>query len=155
MFMVQVPTAADILVGSIGEFEVWVDPVGIGDIVGAQFSIGYDPTVLEVVSVSHIGTTLLFSVPAVIDNAAGSALFAAFTFTPLGASQAPFPFATVTFKSKASPAIGTTDVVFEYAIDPAPIGSKTSVTNTLGEELLGVTAPRKGAVIGLIPLPFP
>ena len=154
MFMVQDPAPADIQVGSFGDFQVWVNPNGIGDIAGAQFSISYDPAVLEVAGITETGTTLPLTVPPVIDNAAGIALFAAFNTTPLAASQAAFPFATVTFKAKTLPPAGaTTDVVFEFALDPEPIGSKTSVTNTLGDELLGVTGPFLGTRIVIKPPP--
>ena len=63
MFMVQDPAPDDIQVGSFGDFQVWVDPNGIGDISGAQFSIDYDPAVLEVASITKTGTALPFPVP--------------------------------------------------------------------------------------------
>ncbi len=137
MLIVPAGSMAGPVAISLGEnmdFKVLLDPNGIGNLlVGAQLFMRFDPTVVEVVSVAHDSSTLSFSVEPLVDNGAGTVQFAAFTTERLAQDQAPFTFATITFKAKA-PSEGRT-LVFEYARD----GSKSSVSDTLGQELLGVT----------------
>ena len=124
---------------------VRLDPNGIEDIVGPQFAIKFDPTKLEVVSLNHIEGTFTQLAGSRINNEAGIAKFAAFTTEPLAGEQVPFDFATITFEAKASSEVGATAVVFEFAGD----GSKSSVTDTSGRELLKETANFVGAWISI------
>ena len=134
-------------VGSTQEFTVVLDPNGVGDIVGVQFSVRFDPNVLEVIGVTHINTTLNTGIGSLVNNNDGTAIFAAFTVSPLGVEQQPFQFATVTLGARAVPEGGVARVVFEFAQN----GSRTSVSDTLGRELLKVSGDSTGAWIEIVP----
>ena len=138
---------ATMSVGSTQEFTVLLDPNGVGDLVGVQFSIRFDPNALEVIGITHVNTTLDTGIGSLVNNNDGTAKFAAFTVSPLGVEQEPFEFATVTLGAKAVPNGGIALVVFEFAQD----GSGTSVSDTLGRELLKVSGDFTGAWIEIVP----
>ncbi len=123
------PPTRNLRVGSLGNFAIRLDPQGFGDITGVQLSLRFDPAVLEVVSVDPVGTTFPSSVGPVIDNTAGTVLFAAFTLSPLPAGHQPIDIATIDFRAKAR---GASEVIFEYAAN----GSKTVVADRQGGNLL-------------------
>ena len=125
-----------------------IDPRGFGDLAGAQVFLNFDTTKLQVESLTHISTTLPSAVPTLIENSMGVARFAAFTTNPLSASQPPFDFVSIRFSSIALTPLGSpTQVVFEYAGD----GSKTTVTDIQGGELLMKTGDFTTAWIRVVP----
>ena len=147
--MVLLPTTSQAApqTGSLGstvDFGVRANPNGIGDIVGVQFFIRFDPAVLELVSITHINTTLQSPSPIRINDVAGTALFAAFTTTPLSPGQEAFDFATLSFMAKTTG--DGTQVIFEVGGE-----GKTFVTDTLGQNLLADTADFIGAWITVVP----
>ena len=82
--MFLVPDTADMEVGGTVDFNVQVDPNGIGGIAGAGFAIKFDPKVLEVTKITHVATTLQLPIGAAIINTAdGTAEFAAIPFVAL------------------------------------------------------------------------
>ena len=122
-------------------YDVVLDPNGNGDIIGAQFFIGFDPTVLEV-SVAHVATTL-GNHALEIDADRGTVQFVAFTVDPLSADHEPFAFATISLKAIGIPGGGATTLSFEFASD----GSKTAVADTLRADLLAGPNPVRLMVI--------
>ena len=122
-------------------YDVVLDPNGNGDIIGAQFFIGFDPTVLEV-SVARVATTL-GNHALEIDADRGTVQFVAFTVDPLSADHEPFAFATISLKAIGIPGGGATTLSFEFASD----GSKTAVADTLGADLVAGPNPVRLMVI--------
>ena len=144
MALARVGPDEEVAPGGTVDYNVQVDPNGVGGIAGAQFFIRVDPAVLEAESVIHISTPLTNASPVLIKPAAGTAQFAAFTFTPLAAGQALFDFATIRFRVKAGAPPGLTNVVFEFDRD-----RKTSVTDTEPKELLEKRVDFLGAQVSV------
>ena len=129
--MTMVPGSGDLERGATGDFNVRVDPNGVAGITGAQFAIKFDPSALQLKSITHVNTRLELSATPAIDNTVGTAIFLAFTLTALTGDHPAVDFATVRFKAKAAAPPGSTDVIFEWADG----GKKTAVAGPGGNVL--------------------
>ena len=121
-------------VGDSIDYDIRIDPNGIGDIVAAQLFISFDAAVFDV-GVTHVPTTLESKAGPEVDSNEGTAAFVAFTLVPLTSDQETFSFATITLTTKLVPDSGVTTVRLEFADD----GTLTVVANTLGADLLAAT----------------
>ena len=126
------------------EFEVWLDLNENGNLVGVQLFLEFDPSLLEVLSITHVNTKLPIPGPTIIDNSAGTAKFATFTTAPLSAGQTPFEFARVTFKAKRESQGAPATVTIPFG------RTKTAVSDTDGNDFLGGPS---GARITVVPRP--